>query len=61
MSQEDIVELLKTKRKKWLTSKEMSKMLKINKNTITRALSSLRKTDFIKYQTAKRGYQYRYA
>jgi len=59
MSQGDVLKVLKRK-KKWMTSKEISACLNSSRGSVITNLNKLRNTDFIEYRIAEGSYKARY-
>jgi len=67
MGQQEVYDLLKRHRKKWLSTREVADKLKISSGSVTMSLKKLRKTKLVDYKLARtltnrpdrRGYVYR--
>jgi transcription initiation factor IIE alpha subunit len=54
MGQQDIYDFLKKNKRRWFTSKELSKKLGISIGSVTMSLKKLRESKSVKFQTTKR-------
>lgn len=53
MSQDTILRLLKRNKERWFTAKEITKILKINNGSVTRALRQIRNPKLVRFRTIK--------
>ena len=60
MGQQEVYNYLKKNRKRWFTSKEISKGLKVSIGSVTNCLKKLRKTKAISFRGTKRKNQFEY-
>ena len=60
MGQQEVYDFLAKNKRKWFTSKEISKSLGISIGSITACLKKLRKTDTVDYETTGNRNEYRY-
>jgi Mn-dependent DtxR family transcriptional regulator len=60
MGQQEVSDFLKKYFKKWFTSKEIAKHLKVSTGSVINNLSKLRKSRQVLYKPAERVNQYKY-
>jgi predicted transcriptional regulator len=61
MSVEDILEVLKKHKRKWLTSKQLAKEIRLSHQSIINSLRGLRKANRLYYKEDNSGYfKYQY-
>jgi len=60
MGQQEVYNFLKENRRKWFTSKEISKKLKVSIGSVTNCLKKLRESRAIGFRGTKRKNQFEY-
>ncbi|MFH2028455.1 MAG: HTH domain-containing protein [Nanoarchaeota archaeon] len=60
MGQQEVYYYLKKNKKKWFTSKEISKGLKVSIGSVTNCLKKLRKSNAVDFRETKRKNQFEY-
>tara|TARA_Y100000310_G_C20645844_1_gene796524 strand:- start:1708 stop:1896 length:189 start_codon:yes stop_codon:yes gene_type:complete len=60
MGQQEVYNFLKENRKKWFTSKDISKKLIVSMGSVTNCLKKLRKNKAIHFRATKRKNQFEY-
>jgi len=60
MGQQEIYDYLKNNKRKWYTSKEISKGLKVSIGSVTSCLKKLRQSRTVQFRTSKNRNQYEY-
>tara|TARA_Y100000310_G_scaffold276920_1_gene294414 strand:+ start:346 stop:540 length:195 start_codon:yes stop_codon:yes gene_type:complete len=60
MGQQEVYNFLKENKKKWFTSKEISKKLKVSIGSVTNCLKKLRENKAIGFRAMKRKNQFEY-
>lgn len=60
MGQQEIYDYLKKNKRKWYTSKEISKGLKVSIGSVTSCLKKLRQSRTVQFRTSKNRNQYEY-